>query len=117
MERREFLKAALAAGTALAVPPFCGAWVPRLEAAVGPDLAVVHGSSPAAGVRTALEALGGIRRFVSRGDVVVVKPNIGWDRTPEYAANTNPEVVAAARRRRESPPVAANRSSSHSRRR
>jgi uncharacterized protein (DUF362 family) len=36
-----------------------------------------------------------MNRFVSRGDVVVVKPNIGWDRTPEYAANTNPEVVAA----------------------
>ncbi len=33
--------------------------------------------------------------FVKRGDVVVVKPNIGWDRTPEYAANTNPEVVSA----------------------
>jgi uncharacterized protein (DUF362 family) len=35
-----------------------------------------------------------MRRFVSKGDVVVVKPNIGWDRTPEQAANTNPLVVA-----------------------
>ncbi len=35
-----------------------------------------------------------MRRFVSRGDVVVVKPNIGWDRTPLHAANTNPLVVA-----------------------
>jgi uncharacterized protein (DUF362 family) len=34
-------------------------------------------------------------RFISRGDIVVVKPNIGWDRTPLQAANTNPEVVAA----------------------
>ncbi len=42
----------------------------------------------------ALEDLGGIRRFVSRQDVVVLKPNIAWDRTPEQAANTNPEVVA-----------------------
>jgi uncharacterized protein (DUF362 family) len=33
--------------------------------------------------------------FVSRGDVVVVKPNIGWDRTPEQAANTHPDVVVA----------------------
>ena len=33
-------------------------------------------------------------RFVSRQDVVVLKPNIAWDRTPEQAANTNPEVVA-----------------------
>ena len=42
----------------------------------------------------AIEALGGMKRFVSRGDVVWVKPNIGWDRTPETAANTNPDVVA-----------------------
>jgi len=42
----------------------------------------------------ALEGMGGLKRFVGRGDVVWVKPNIGWDRTPELAANTNPDVVA-----------------------
>jgi len=41
----------------------------------------------------AIETLGGMKRFVSKGDVVWVKPNIGWDRTPEQAANTNPDVV------------------------
>ena len=45
-------------------------------------------------VAKALENLGGIARFVSRQDVVVLKPNIAWDRTPEQAANTNPELVA-----------------------
>ncbi len=35
-----------------------------------------------------------MRRFIARGDIVVVKPNIGWDRAPEQAANTNPAVVA-----------------------
>jgi uncharacterized protein (DUF362 family) len=39
--------------------------------------------------------MGGMPRFVSRGDVVVVKPNIGWDRMPIHAANTNPDVVGA----------------------
>ena len=43
----------------------------------------------------AIEGLAGMRRFVSSGDVVWVKPNIGWDRTPEQAGNTNPQVVAA----------------------
>jgi uncharacterized protein (DUF362 family) len=43
----------------------------------------------------AIESLGGMSRFVRRGDVVWVKPNIAWDRTPELAANTNPDVVAA----------------------
>jgi len=38
--------------------------------------------------------LGGIGRFVSRQDVVVLKPNIAWDRTPDQAANTNPDLVA-----------------------
>jgi len=46
-------------------------------------------------VGKAVDALGGMKRFVSRGDVVVVKPNIGWDRMPIHAANTNPDVVGA----------------------
>ncbi|MEW6239033.1 MAG: DUF362 domain-containing protein [Candidatus Omnitrophota bacterium] len=45
-------------------------------------------------VREAIKALGGMSRFVSKGDVVWLKPNMGWDRKPEYAANTNPAVVA-----------------------
>ena len=36
----------------------------------------------------------GMKRFVSRGDIVAIKPNIGWDRMPIHAANTNPLVVA-----------------------
>ena len=59
-----------------------------------PQITVVQGGEPRALVQQALENLGGIRRFVSRQDVVVLKPNIAWDRTPEQAANTNPEVVA-----------------------
>ncbi len=59
-----------------------------------PQMTVVMGGEPRALVERALEDLGGIRRFVSRQDVVVLKPNIAWDRTPEQAANTNPDVVA-----------------------
>ena len=59
------------------------------------DLVVARDDAdPAALTRKAIEAMGGMRRFVARGDVVVVKPNIGWDRTPLQAANTNPFVVA-----------------------
>jgi uncharacterized protein (DUF362 family) len=61
-----------------------------------PALAVAQGDDPAALVRRAVEELGGMRRFVSRGDVVVVKPNVSWDRTPEQAANTNPDITAEA---------------------
>jgi uncharacterized protein (DUF362 family) len=59
-----------------------------------PELAVISGGSPRQLVQRALQELGGIERFVSRADIVLVKPNIAWDRTPEQAANTNPEVVA-----------------------
>jgi uncharacterized protein (DUF362 family) len=58
-----------------------------------PDLAWIQGDSPSLITREALSSLGGVKRFVSRGDIVVVKPNIGWDRTPKLAACTNPEVV------------------------
>lgn len=59
-----------------------------------PQMAVLQGDDPTALVREAVKDLGGMQRFVSRGDVVLVKPNIGWDRTPEQAANTNPDVAA-----------------------
>ncbi len=60
------------------------------EAALG----IARNGPPAELVDAALAAVGGIGRFVSKGQHVLVKPNIGWDRTPEQAANTNPEVVA-----------------------
>ena len=41
-----------------------------------------------------IESLGGMSRFVKRGSRVVIKPNIAWDRTPEQAATTHPDVVA-----------------------
>jgi uncharacterized protein (DUF362 family) len=59
-----------------------------------PEMAIITGDDPAQLAREAIEELGGIRRFIARGDIVLVKPNIGWDRTPEQAANTNPDVVA-----------------------
>jgi uncharacterized protein (DUF362 family) len=59
-----------------------------------PPMVVAHGSDPEANVRAALERLGGMKRFIDKDDVVVVKPNIGWDRTPAQGANTHPAVVA-----------------------
>jgi uncharacterized protein (DUF362 family) len=45
--------------------------------------------------RAALDALGGMKRFVSNNDIVWIKPNIAWSGRPEQAATTNPDVVAA----------------------
>jgi hypothetical protein len=69
-------------------------------ASPGPVFAIAKSSTdPAVLVRRAVAALGGMGRFVSRGDVVAIKPNIGWDRLPVHAANTNP----GRRRGRSSP--------------
>jgi uncharacterized protein (DUF362 family) len=59
-----------------------------------PEMVVVQGDDPRALVRRAFVDLGGVGRFIAQHDVVVLKPNIAWDRTPEQAANTNPDVVA-----------------------
>jgi uncharacterized protein (DUF362 family) len=91
MVRREFLKDMALGGLALTTGPKLMA---QGTAAV-PDMAFVQGESPAAITKAAVETLGGMGKFVAKGDVVMIKPNIGWDRTPELAACTNPEVVAA----------------------
>ncbi|MBF0462396.1 MAG: DUF362 domain-containing protein [Magnetococcales bacterium] len=60
-----------------------------------PALVVVRGAVVETMVREAVAALGGMGRFIQKGDTVLLKPNVGWDRQPEQAANTSPEVVAA----------------------
>jgi uncharacterized protein (DUF362 family) len=59
-----------------------------------PPLVVARGVAPALLVRAAIDALGGMGRFVKRGETVLLKPNMAWDRTPEQGANTHPDVVA-----------------------
>jgi len=59
-------------------------------------LSVARGDSPTRMVEAAIKALGGIERFVKTGDNVIIKPNICVAyHTYEFAATTNPEVVAA----------------------
>jgi uncharacterized protein (DUF362 family) len=59
------------------------------------DLVVARGSDPYENTVKAVERMGGMSRFVRKGDRVVVKPNMAWDRTPAQAANTEPAVVSA----------------------
>ncbi len=91
--RREFLKAlgGMAGAAAGGAIPFTAA----TAAGKNVDVAIATGGGPAESARKAVALLGGMKAFVSRGDVVVLKPNIGWDRTPEQAANTNPAFVVA----------------------
>ena len=88
MYRRDFLKDLALGGVLLRYGPSLLA-----QTKPNPDMAMVTGESPAAITKEALAALGGMKRFVAKGDKVMIKPNIGWDRTPELAATTNPEVI------------------------
>ena len=58
------------------------------------DLAVISGE-PAAATRKALEVVGGIARFMKKGQRVIIKPNMSFARTPDFAATTHPQVVVA----------------------
>jgi uncharacterized protein (DUF362 family) len=99
MRRRDFIKKGLRLGSAtlgalsLNVPEMLFA-DEKNEMKLPQDLVMVKNGSPAELVDKAFDMFGGISRFVKKGDTVVVKPNIGWARRPEQAADTNPEIVA-----------------------
>ncbi len=88
LTRRQFLKTT-AAGVALGIAG------PSLVArsAEERDLVVISGEAVTA-TKKALDAMGGISRFVKKGQRVVLKPNMSFARTPEFGATTHPLVVA-----------------------
>jgi len=99
----KFISACTAPQVAPIPPPDTapGAALPATEQAstpvpAYPDIAVVRGGEPEMLARKAMDMLGGMGRFVKKGDNVIIKPNIGPAmRTYEYAATTNPWLVAA----------------------
>ncbi|HEY3277888.1 MAG TPA: DUF362 domain-containing protein [Syntrophorhabdaceae bacterium] len=86
MKRRDFLKFALSSVVLGSLPARAFAKDPSI-------VALSEGTDYAAITRNVVAALGGFQKFVKPGDVVVIKPNIGWDRKPEFAACTHPVVV------------------------
>lgn len=100
LSRRELIRKAGGLGLALAGIELMTTldlfnMVESVEAAVKPTLVVASKGSAQAMVFRAVAKLGGIQKFVKSGAKVLIKPNAAWSRTPEQAANTNPEVVDA----------------------
>jgi len=110
ISRRTFLKTGIAVGTGIYGLSYLGTLkrkqaIKKLkEHQLKPGLVVAHGNvsdtldEPTIikeMVRCALNALGGMDKLISKGDRVIIKPNIAWNQKPEFAANTNPFVVAA----------------------
>jgi uncharacterized protein (DUF362 family) len=116
MNRREFLKkvgrsAALTAAIgetgllnvgcrpgghrkAAAKPDFPVSGDPKL-----PKIILARNENHAQALSSALDGIGGIARFIKKGEKVLIKPNAAWDRVPEQGVNTNPILVGEMVRR------------------
>ncbi len=92
MHRRTFLQT-LGVTASLALSSRADRLYATESTAAMPDLVAVKNGEPEALFDRGIEAMGGMRRFVKKGQTVVVKPNIGWNAPPERAANTNPRLV------------------------
>ncbi len=96
LSRRQFIKGAAAA---IALPhvlpeslPFYGTLA---HAAGEADLVIAKSGGPSQLLQAAMANLGGMGRFVKKGQRVVIKANIAWARTPEQACTNNPELMMA----------------------
>lgn len=100
MDRRNFLRAVALGGAAFAIKDtdamsiMTQSFAADGRIATKYDLIAVMGGEPEVMFRKAIAEMGGMGKFIKKGDKVVVKPNIGWDKAPELAANTNPKLVA-----------------------
>lgn len=98
MKRRDFLKSASLVGFASVFGIDVFSSVNSSKSMLvhsTPDLVAIMGGEPEVMLIRALKELGGIQKFVKKGQKAVIKPNIGWDRVPELAANTNPQLISA----------------------
>lgn len=108
MKRRSFIKAA-ALGTAAVAMRWDSALFAQsdekneekksTESSAKPlDIVAVYGGTAVEMFEKGIAEMGGMGRFVKKGQSVVLKPNIGWDRTPEYGANTDPDLMGVVTR-------------------
>lgn len=97
MKRRDFINSSIKAGIIGGAALSFGNFPISFASSLFPDnkfqLAAIKGAEPDVMFDEAIKALGGIRNFVKPNQTVVVKPNIGWDVSPERAGNTNPLLV------------------------
>jgi uncharacterized protein (DUF362 family) len=95
-ERRNFLKKSLATGVAVGGSLLWGTpnrLFAKAVASGAPDLVAVKNGEPDAMFNQAITMMGGMKKFVKKGQTVLVKPNISFPRKPEIGATTNPLLV------------------------
>ena len=91
MDRRQFLTRSVTAtaGAYFGLQNYSSTFAAPLPY----DLVAVKNGEPSAMFDSGIDALGGMKTFVKKGQKVVIKPNIGWDVIPERAGNTHPQLV------------------------
>jgi len=87
ISRRTFVGGSLAAVAALRYG--------RAFAAGEPDIVDVSGSDPQKMIAAVFAALGGIGKFVKKGDFVIIKPNAAFANPAEWGSTTHPQTVLA----------------------
>jgi uncharacterized protein (DUF362 family) len=97
MKRRDFILksavASVASGALFSMGKWEGLLASEINSSLPYDMIAIKNGDPVTMFKMAMEALGGMKKFVKPNQIVVVKPNIGWDAPPERSANTNPELV------------------------
>ncbi len=100
MKRRDFLKKGVQAGviatSALSIPGFYGNYISKRSEIVPDnyDMVAIKGGEPDLMFDSAIKTFGGMKSFVKKNQKVLLKPNIGWDVSPERGGNTHPKLVA-----------------------
>lgn len=111
--RREFLRRGVQAGAAIAATGSLAAWLlnrhppgdfsrlrsmdARRDFSVptpGPAMGIATGRDRGAMLRSALAALGGLERFIRRGDRVMIKVNAAFATPAMLGATTNPQLLS-----------------------
>ena len=95
LSRRDFLKATAGIASTIGFSPILKSFAQSEEAKEKIDLAVVKSKNTETAVKSAIDALGGMEKFVKSGDVVVIKPNMAFPTPPGWGSTTNPEVVTS----------------------
>jgi len=91
LDRRNFIKHSILAYTTLKLFSPLSTFAAEKNKSL---VSICESADSRQAVRQAVKMAGGIGNFISKNDTVAVKPNMAWARKPEYAANTNPDVVA-----------------------
>ncbi len=97
MKRRDFIATTIMGAAAVAT----ASWNTNLfaeeskEASADKplDMVAIYGGNAAEMFEKGIKEMGGMKRFIQKGQTVVLKPNIGWDRTPDFGANTDPDLM------------------------